>query len=740
MKMKHYLPMAVLALSLAACSDDYDDTALWEQVNDNTSRIEALEQWQDEVNNNIAALQQLLNTTDYITSVTPVMKNGKEVGYTISFRNSDPITIYHGEKGDKGDKGEQGEQGIQGEPGKDGADGADGSDGKDGYTPQIGLTQQADGNWYWTLDGEPMLDPNGDPIRANGDKGDKGEQGDTGDTGASAPTPQIKQGSTLAAGGTYYGIDGTEQTNPDAGAWYLSVDGGKTWYRISGEKGNQGEPGNEGQQGQQGDSWFACAPTLSNDGTHYIFTLANNGGTIKVAAYQHFRILTEEEHKGSGTFGIDIAPVRAEGETTFYLSMNAETDYKAIVAEVTPLDDDAVLTRATDGWSATVQKAADGNITVTVTAPADGKALLDVSLIREDGSKVTASRVLEALGFTIADDATYIVYTAGGLQAWATEVQSDPALNIILTADIDLAGTEWTPIPKFAGTFDGNGKTITGLTINQPSTNNIGLFASIKVEGTVKNLKLDKVNVTANSNVGAIAGENRGTIENCSVSGSVTGSSDNSCVGGIAGWHRVGTITDCHSSATVEGRAFVGGIAGQSDAMSYPASITACYSTGSVTATKNNTTGYSFAGGVVGLNSNGAVLTACYATGDVKGDGERVGGVVGDNVVGTVTACYHATGSVNGASGTTGGVAGRNYKDDYGSGILNACYWDGTVTGDTGIGNDMTGNSASEALKVSGRTTWAEAMDHMNSVLTGAGIGWQYATGSGDVPLTLQKQ
>ena len=146
------------------------------------------------------------------------------------------------------------------------------------------------------------------------------------------------------------------------------------------------------------------------------------------------------------------------------------------------------------------------------------------------------------------------------------------------------------------------------------------------------------------------------------------------------------------------------------------------------------------AGCVVGLNSNEAVLTACYATGDVKGDGERVGGVVGDNVDGTVTACYHATGSVNGASGTTGGVAGRNYKDDYGSGILNACYWDGTVTGDTGIGYDMTGYSASDALKVSGRTTWAEAMDHMNSVLTGAGTGWQYATGSGDVPLTLYKQ
>lgn len=338
----------------------------------------------------------------------------------------------------------------------------------------------------------------------------------------------------------------------------------------------------------------------------------------------------------------------------------------------------------------------------------------------------------EDLGYFIQDDGSYAVYTANGLKEWAETVQSDPALNIILTADIDLTGTEWTPIQGYSGTFDGGGKTITGLTINK-STMNVGLFASIEDEGTVKNLTLDNVDITAGSNVGAVAGQNRGTIENCSVSGKVAGSSDNSCVGGIAGWHREGSITDCHSSATVEGMSWVGGIAGQSDA-----TITACYSTGDVTATKNSW-GYSSAGGVVGY-SNGAVLTACYATGEVKGDGNYVGGVVGDNVVGTVTACYHATGSIAGASGSTGGVAGRNYKDDYGSGILNACYWDGAVTGDTGIGYDMTGYSASDAQKVSGRTTWAEAMDHMNSVLTGAGTGWQYATGSGDVPLTLYKQ
>ena len=342
-------------------------------------------------------------------------------------------------------------------------------------------------------------------------------------------------------------------------------------------------------------------------------------------------------------------------------------------------------------------------------------------------------------GYEIDSEGNYTVTTAEGLKAWAAAVQSNSSLNCTLANDIILpvvtdGGSNWTPISDFAGTFDGNNKTITGLTINQSATDNVGLFTSIAKGGTVKNLTLDDVDITANSNVGAITGQNWGTIENCSVSGSVTGSSVNSYIGGIVGRHYGGTITDCHSSATVEGIMYVGGIVGQSDA-----SITACYSTGSVTATINSNF-YSYAGGVVGLNSDRAVLTACYATGDVKGEGNYVGGVVGDNAYGTVTACYHAKGDVSGVSGSTGGVAGRNSKDDYGSSTVFACYWDGTVTGDTGIGNDMTGYSASEALKVSGKTTWTEAMGHMNSVLTSAGTGWQYATGSGDAPLTLQRQ
>ena len=369
------------------------------------------------------------------------------------------------------------------------------------------------------------------------------------------------------------------------------------------------------------------------------------------------------------------------------------------------------------------------NMHTTLVGDVKNIGLTDVTFTASIDGKWDDTKT-EIIGLEIADGGTrYIVSSPAALQAWATEMKNDPTqnFNCTLAADIDLTGTEWTPIPSFSGTFDGNGKTITGLTINQPSTDNVGLFASIEDVGTVKNLTLDKVNVTANSNVGAVVGQNWGTIENCSVSGSVTGLSDNSCVGGIAGFHRKGSITDCHSSATVTGKAYVGGISGQSSAKEGTTTIIACYSTGSVTATAD--IGDSYVGGVVGQNNVGVILTACYATGNVKGGSSCVGGVVGDNLS-TVTACYHATGSVAGASGSTGGVAGRNAQNV----TVTACYWNGTVTGDKGIGEDM--SNVGEATKVEG--DWTEAMNAMNEALSGT--GWQYVAGSGDAPLTLQRQ
>ena len=368
-----------------------------------------------------------------------------------------------------------------------------------------------------------------------------------------------------------------------------------------------------------------------------------------------------------------------------------------------------------------------------------------------------SSTPTEIIGLEIVDGGNkYIVSSPAALQAWATEMRNDPTqnLNCTLAADIDLTGQDWAPIQGYAGTFDGDGKAITGLNIDQSTGSNVGLFASIAEGGTVKNLTLDNVGITAGSNVGAVAGQNWGTIENCSVSGNVIGNGLNTydsyvgditgknqgtitgCatmgsvkvangtyVGGIVGWHVNGTITDCHSSATVEGIAYIGGVAGQSNDI-----ITACYSTGNVTAKKNSLDD-SFAGGVVGLNNDGAILTACYATGDVKGEAKYVGGVVGDNSS-IVTACYHATGNVTGAIENIGGVAGRNYN----SSILMACYWGGIVTSERGIGIDMTNDS--EAQKVEG--DWEGAVSKMNSVL--ADYDWQWTIVSPNTLPTLKKK
>ena len=537
MKTKHYLSVAAVALALAAC-DDYDDTALWNQVNDNTSRIEALEQWQDEVNNNIAALQQLLNTNDMITSVTPVTLGGEVTGYTITFLHSDPITIYHGEKGDKGDKGdqgEQGEQGIQGEPGKDGADGTDGSDGKDGYTPQIGLTQQTDGNWYWTLDGELMLDPNGDPIRANGDKGEQGDDGDKGDTGATgqpgtpAPTPQIKLGSSITSG-TIETDNGTK----DSAAWYLSVDNGKTWYRISGDKGEQGATGNPGQQGEQGDSFFTQAPVVDEDKGTVTFYL-KGGESFTLPLYQGISI--------SFTSIADLnQPISIDGSKEIPYTVNGITN-----AKVTALP-------TADGWSATVSGTA---ITVTVTG---SNAECDLLVTATDNAGNSVSYTLRLTPpYTDDGKGNYTVYTGKGLKAVADFINEDPRnnndINIKLDRDIDLTGVDWEMINgNYQGTFDGQGHRITGLSINVESGDGeyATLFYNIDDNGTVKNLQLEDVNYNANDDMWwcgsfGIANGNSGTITACSVTGTLTALDG---AGGIV-YSNIGTITACWFNGTL---------------------------------------------------------------------------------------------------------------------------------------------------------------------------------------------
>ncbi len=221
-------------------------------------------------------------------------------------------------------------------------------------------------------------------------------------------------------------------------------------------------------------------------------------------------------------------------------------------------------------------------------------------------------------GYTDDGQGNYIVTTAEGLKAVADIANNgNLGINITLTENINLTDMDWTPIGidynhRYAGTFDGNGKTITGLTVTT-SDQYAGLFGYIDTGGKVKDVTLEDVQIaTTNSYgyAGGVAGYSfGGKIENCSVSGSVSGSGSSSDVGGVVGYQTGGAITGCNSSATVKGMVRAGGVAGATNS---GASLTACYATGDVTAERTPTNN-TYAGGVVGSNFS-STLIACYAT------------------------------------------------------------------------------------------------------------------------------
>ena len=219
--MKRILSFIMLISIGASVVGCYDDSKLQEDVADLQKRVAALELLCSQMNNNIVGMQTIinsLNNNDYITAVTPIMQGEKEIGYTITFLKSKPITIYHGN------------------------DGKNGENGKDGSTPKIGVKQDTDGIWYWTNGDSWLLDENGQKVRASGIPGDPGKDGEPG------VTPQLKI------------VDGH---------WYLSIDNGKNWTNLG------KATGADGKDGKDGDSMFK---SVTYDDKYAYFTLVN--GTV----------------------------------------------------------------------------------------------------------------------------------------------------------------------------------------------------------------------------------------------------------------------------------------------------------------------------------------------------------------------------------------------------------------------------------------------------------------------------
>ena len=374
-------------------------------------------------------------------------------------------------------------------------------------------------------------------------------------------------------------------------------------------------------------------------------------------------------------------------------------------AEITPYD------KGSNTYTAIVapQSVAAGTAFITCTFT-NGKTFVYKMKNATDwqaGGEYTYTVSLAAakdLGYTIESNGSYTVTSADGLMNVAELVNGGKTdINITLDKNIDLTGKGWTPIGtnydnSYTGTFDGGGHTIKGLTV---TTNDqfVGLFGYLNRAGTVKNVVMEGIQITSNHMfgcTGGVVGYSWGTIENCSVSGSVSGTD---CVGGVVGSQKAGSIIGCSSSATVKGTHYVGGVAGEKWG-----TMIACYATGNVTleiGSPKNLSG----GGVVGLNGGSRVL-ACYAIGNVNSKGSSTGNV------------------------HIGGLFGDNYT------VVTACYWKNNQ--EQGIGRNQH-NTAPEATKVDGSVvTWQKAVDAMNTALQNAGSEWRYEL-KGALP-TLRKQ
>ena len=342
MKTRLFTLLAVFGLVVSSC---YDDTELRSQLADHEERIYALEQLCDRMNTNIEALQTIvtaLQDGDYITSVTPIHEGGVEIGYVIELSKSGSITVFHGKDG---------ADGAPGQDGQDGQDGADGKDGVDGVAPIIGVKQDTDGLYYWTLNGEWLLDANGNMVRASGYDGADGENGQPGAPGQDgedgkdgqdgadgepgAPGQDGADGKDGAPGQD--GEDGiTPRLKIEDDYWYVSYDNGLTWELLGKAVGEDGKDGVDGADGKDGENGFvsdAVFESVQVTATAVKFVLPD-GQTFEIPMFQKAALIFDLENQE--------VPIRA-GETirlsyrlensnaSTVVSASSDGNYKACV-------------------------------------------------------------------------------------------------------------------------------------------------------------------------------------------------------------------------------------------------------------------------------------------------------------------------------------------------------------------------------------------------------------------------
>ena len=362
MKTKIFILLASI-VCLVSCRD-----GLWNAINELNDkyenldgRVAKLEEKCKEMNTNISSLQTLVSVilnNDYIVSITPIMKENQEIGYTITFAIHAPITIYHGQNGADGKDGQNGKDGKDGKNGENGTNGQDGKDGADGITPIIGVAQdETDHAYYWTLNGTWLLDANGNRVPLTSKDGKDGQDGKPGQNGQD-------------------GKDGKDGTTPqlkiENGYWYVSTDSGTTWTQLgkavgeNGKDGKDGTNGKDGEKGDKGEPGYSMFTKVTQDDEFVYFTLYN--GTILTV------------HKGNSTFDQTVIDNLVTSLTLDKTEvwMNAIGEQVQVTATTTPFPTSKVYWSSSDS---TIVSVVDGQLTairtgeVTITAKAGDKTI-----------------------------------------------------------------------------------------------------------------------------------------------------------------------------------------------------------------------------------------------------------------------------------------------------------------------------------------------------------------------------
>lgn len=348
--MKKFLILLVLPLFLVGCKK-FDDSALWSAINDNTSRIILLEKKVEELNTNVTALQTIvnaLNTGEYITNVSELADG---TGYTISFSSGKSIVIKHGKNGSDSKDGTNGQNGTNG------------INGADGVTPVIGVKQDTDGLYYWTLNGSWLLDTEGNKVLAQGTPGANGTNGTSG------VTPKFK-------------IDG--------GNWYVSYDNETTWTLLGQAT---GDPGTDGE------SFFTA---VSIHEGYVDFTLNDGLGTVLSVPYLSQSILTVNVAT-AGTLSTLVSPTQRRT----VLSMR-------ITGHISQEDIDFITNRMINLEEVDMSGAEflPSDLFLTSESDIPNKTLRKVILPPCNNVRVAYLANLDEI--TISSGSTYITATSGG--------------------------------------------------------------------------------------------------------------------------------------------------------------------------------------------------------------------------------------------------------------------------------------------------------------------------------------